>query len=430
MTNVLVALYEDHEIGRVHRATTGRTSFVYDENWRTNADAFPLSLCMPLAASKHEHARVDAFLWGLLPDNAQILQRWARNFHTSANNAFGLIAHVGNDCAGAVRFLPADRLEQKENTPPIDWVDESEVAARLRALDEDISQWRKPNDIGQFSLAGAQPKLALFFDGKRWGIPSGRTATTHILKPGIAGLDGSAMNEHYCLALARNLGIPCARSEVRRFGDRVAIVVERYDRIRHGTAVKRVHQEDLCQALGFLPSKKYQNEGGPGVRALVELLRQYSQNRTEDIRTFLDAQAFNWLIAGSDAHAKNYSLLIAPGGGVRLAPLYDVASAMAYPEMQIRKLKLAMKIGGKYRLHDIGVHQWWKLCTEAKVSWKDTIERIQSLADELPAAAALELDRCRKAGLEHEVLPRLADELSQRATLLAKALTGAASYRG
>lgn len=428
MTNELVALYDDTEIGRVHRS--GRVHFVYDESWRHERNAFPISLSMPLAASRHEHAKVDAFLWGLLPDNSRILQRWAQKFHTSDSNAFGLIAHVGNDCAGAVRFLTPERLEEDGARPEIDWLDETDVAQRLRVLDGDASAWRKADDIGQFSLAGAQPKIALLFDGKRWGIPSGRIPTTHILKPGIAGLDGSAENEHYCLALAVALGLPAAKSEVRRFEERFAIVVERYDRVGSGQNAKRVHQEDLCQALGLPPSSKYQNDGGPGVAAVVDLLRQYSQNRDEDIRTFVAAQAFNWLIAGTDAHAKNYSLLIGEGGGVRLAPLYDLASALPYPDMAIRTLKLAMKIGGKYRLAEIGVHQWWKLCSEAKVDWESTIEGIRLMAKTLAQVAPLELERCQKAGLRHEILQRLSVNVIARATLIAKELASAASYRG
>ncbi|HMJ14907.1 MAG TPA: hypothetical protein VK524_26020, partial [Polyangiaceae bacterium] len=81
------------------------------------------------------------------------------------------------------------------------WLEEAEIAARLRALSRDVSAWRSDNDLGQFSLGGAQPKTALTFDGKRCGVPSGRIPTTHILKPGIAGLDGHAENEHFCLAL-------------------------------------------------------------------------------------------------------------------------------------------------------------------------------------------------------------------------------------
>src|SRR6185437_13558152 len=121
-----------------------------------------------------------------------------------------------------------------------------------------------PGDTGQFSLAGAQPKTALLLEKGRWGVPSGRTPTTHILKPPTAELDGHVENEQFCLAVARELGLPAASADVRRFDREIAIVVERYDRLRMRGGIVRVHQEDVCQALGVMPTTKYESDGGPG----------------------------------------------------------------------------------------------------------------------------------------------------------------------
>lgn len=112
-----------------------------------------------------------------------------------------------------------------------------------------------------------------------------------------------------------------------RFKDEIAIVIERYDRQHAGNEIIRVHQEDVCQALGLTPTKKYQNEGGPSPANIVELLRAYSTDRVADVDTFVAVIGFNWLIAGTDAHAKNFSLLLS-APHVRLAPLYDVASIL------------------------------------------------------------------------------------------------------
>src|SRR5262249_6698729 len=125
--------------------------------------------------------------------------------------------------------------------------------------------------------------------------------------------------------------------------------------------ILRLHQEDLCQAMAVKPALKYENEGGPGVAAVVSLLRAHSSSAAEDVGTFIDALLFNWLIAGTDGHAKNYAILHGGGGRVRLSPLYDIASALPYGHLDVRKLKLAMKIGGKYRVAEIGAHQWRKL---------------------------------------------------------------------
>ncbi|MEQ9246931.1 MAG: HipA domain-containing protein, partial [Nitratireductor sp.] len=278
MTEHLVALLGGRAVGQVHRDRRGRLSFVYNDDWRNARGAYPLSVSMPLAAVEHGNAVIEAFLWGLLPDNEFVLDRWARKFQVSARSAFALISHVGEDCAGAVQFIRPDRVEaysgNEEGT--VDWIDEHGVAERLRMLRADHSAWRAPRDTGQFSLAGAQPKTALLLANGRWGVPSGRVPTTHILKPPMGEFDGHAENEHLCLALARRLGMPTVSSHVMRFEDQTAIVVERYDRRPTNRGLIRIHQEDICQALGVSPTRKYENEGGPGARAVVDLLREYS----------------------------------------------------------------------------------------------------------------------------------------------------------
>ena len=147
------------------------------------------------------------------------------------------------------------------------------------------------------------------------GGPSGRVPTTHIFKPPAAFFDGNAENEHFSLELARALGLPVVDSRIMHFQDEIAIVVERYDRLRTEAGIRRVHQEDICQALAILPTHKYQNEGGPGIDDIVQLLRTHSGEPREDVHTFIDSVAFNWLIVGTDAHAKNYALLIGAKAG-------------------------------------------------------------------------------------------------------------------
>lgn len=424
MTKELVALLDGREIGRVRQSKPGRLSFVYAEDWRQARGAYPLSLSMPIAAAEHGHAIIEAFLWGLLPDNNAILDAWARRFQVSARNPFALISQVGEDCAGAVQFALPERVEACVNASDdaVEWLDEHAVAERLRTLMADHSAWRRPGDTGQFSLAGAQPKTALLLEDGKWGVPSGLIPTTHILKPPTGAFDGFAENEHYCLVLARRLGLPTATSKLLRFEDQLAIVIERYDRRRTADGLVRVHQEDLCQALGVTPLTKYQNEGGPGARDIIELLRTHSSAREEDVATFLDALIFNWLVVGTDAHAKNYAVLIAAAGRVRLAPLYDLVSALPYDDMQFQKLKLAMKIGSHYRVRDIGARDWHRFADDARVDPEELVGRIIELAERLPQEAATVHAEMRNEGLGHDVLDRLADRLTSRARDCAKTL--------
>jgi serine/threonine-protein kinase HipA len=417
MANELVALLGGVEVGRVHRDGKGRLTFVYDEAWRQAPNAYPLSLSMPLAAREHKPAPVEAFLWGLLPDNELVLRRWGQRFQVSARSAFALMSHVGEDCAGAVQLVTPARLEavQSGSQDQVEWLDEQNIAERLRGLRADHGAWRLPGDTGQFSLAGAQPKTALLLEDGRWGIPSGRIPTTHILKPPTGQFDGHAENEHVCLALARALGLPAASSQVMKFKDEIAISIERYDRQRSGNQIIRVHQEDTCQALAIMPTRKYQSEGGPGVSELLGLLRVQSSARDEDMDSFLGAVGFNWLIAGSDAHAKNYSLLITGGPRVRLAPLYDLASILPYDKIDLHKVKLAMKVGGEYLLHQIGLRQWRKLAQEGRVDADGLIDKLRGMARQLPDEVGPARARAREEGLDRTIIDRLATRLTQRA---------------
>jgi serine/threonine-protein kinase HipA len=247
-------------------------------------------------------------------------------------------------------------------------------------------------------------------------------ATTHILKPPIDAFDGHAENEHLCLALARTLGLPAARSQVLRFEDEVAIVVERYDRLRSPTGIRRLHQEDLCQALGLPPTKKYQNEGGPGTTEMLEVIRSHSGEPQEDAWTFARACMFNWLIGGTDAHAKNFSMLIGAAGRARLAPLYDVASTLVY-DFDPRKLKLATKIGGKYLIEEIGPRQWEKFSSEARLPKQEVIIAANDMAGALPKAIHGVAEQARGDGLDHPVISRMVDILSARAERCARLLS-------
>jgi serine/threonine-protein kinase HipA len=424
VTDELITLLGGQVVGRIQMRKGGRLSFAYEQSWRESDDAYPLSLSMPLAAREHEHKAVEALLWGLLPDNEQILDRWARKFQVSPRNVFALISHVGEDCAGAVQFVTLDRLTviQSGTADQIEWLTTKDIAERLRLLRDDHAAWRLLHDTGQFSLAGAQPKTALTYENDRWGIPSGRIPTTHILKPPTGQFSGHAENEHICLALARACGLPVAISRVMRFEEEIAIVVERYDRIRAGNQIARVHQEDMCQALAIMPTRKYQNEGGLGIKEIVELLRTYSSARDEDVRTFVHAVGFNWLVAGTDAHAKNYSLLISGEPRVRLAPLYDVASVLPYGQFDIQKIRLAMKVGGEYRLRDIGLRQWQKLAHEIRFDEDELVMTLRTMATQLPDQVSTTAARVHEEGLDKPIVNRLAVALQERAVACQKAL--------
>lgn len=420
----LVVLMHGAVAGTLTSLPNGRVRFEYDSAYRAVPESTPLSLSMPLEVPLHTDQVVTPWLWGLLPDNDAVLARWGRHFQVSASSPFALLrTPIGEDCAGAVRFCPetdVDRLRERGGT--IDWLDTAQVAQRLRDLRQDATAWLGRTFTGQFSLAGAQAKTALFHDGRRWGIPSGATPTTHILKPAVAGFDDHDLNEHLCLDAARRTGLRAVRTRVERFEGETAIVVTRYDRLDRDVGVVRVHQEDLCQALAVHPRDKYQAEGGPSPRDIVQLFRRVMPASIADHATwsFVDALIWNWLIAGTDAHAKNYSVLLA-AGDVRLAPLYDIASALPYGTHE-RKLRMAMKVGGDYDLVALR-DRWSRAAIEWDLDRESLASRVSFLASAAPDAFAAAAADPAVVALERSGPPKLVDAVAKRVARIVRQLT-------
>lgn len=378
----------------------------YDDAWLARHDATPLSVSLPLAAVTYAGRGLAAYLWGLLPDNDRVIARWATRHQCSPTDVFGLLYAVGADVAGAAQYLPPDAVADEGRPGAAVALTEDDVAGLLRTVRSDRTAWH-PNDQGRWSLAGAQAKLALAHDPTtgRWSIPTGAAPTTHILKPAIAGLDHHDLNEHLCLSAAGRLGLRVAHTEVRRLAGEPALVVARYDRLHRGGRIVRVHQEDCCQGLGVHPERKYQADGGPGLEDLARLLHDVVGARAvEDVDVLLRAAAYSWLVLGTDAHAKNYSLLLS-GRQVRLAPLYDIASAAPYATHP-RKLKLAQKVGGEYRPTVIGRRHWERTARAARVDGERLRRDIVSMATDLPdaladAVAATELVEAERDAAHH-----------------------------
>jgi serine/threonine-protein kinase HipA len=398
-----LAIWMDgRRLGTLDGSDSRNLKIAYDESWSSAADSTPLSISMPLATPVHSGKTVSAYLWGLLPDNEQVIARWAKNFQCSPRDVFGLIQGVGNDVAGAARYQRLDSDHVDRETDGYERLDDSAVAELLQSLRNDSTAWHA-RIRSHWSLAGAQSKFALSHDDatQSWAIPTGRNATTHIIKPAIAGLKFHDLNEHLCLAAAAGLGLHTATSTLQRFGDERALVVKRYDRLRVDGIVERIHQEDFCQALGVQPDKKYQADGGPSLEDLVSLLREVEvRPADDDINTLVRAAAFNWLILGTDAHSKNYSLLLS-GRQVRLAPLYDLASAAPYGEHP-KKLRMSQKVGRDYRPTEISSLHWERLAETARIDSDKLLHDIASMAARLPGLLRETLDPLTDSVLTEE----------------------------
>jgi len=360
------------------RQKLGALEFQYNERWLEQPQAMPLSQSLPLQAEPFADQTCRPFFAGLLPEG-QLRQRIAQQCQISRSNDFGLLAAIGGDCAGAVSLRVGGQVAEPA---AVEWLEPGELIDLLDQLPQ--RPMLAQRDGLRLSLAGAQDKLPVVFDGQRIGLPRGDAASTHILKPAIAAVRGSVINEAFCMALAKATGLQVADTEILSAGNRSVLLVRRYDRRRgDGKHWQRLHQEDVCQALGVPPELKYQNEGGPDLSACFQLLRQATRPSAPQVIRLLDAVVFNALIGNHDAHAKNFSLLYAEGRAT-LAPLYDLLCTAVYPSLTA---KMAMKVGSKYRFAEVQGRHWQQFAEAAGLSWAQSRQRLLRTGGQLPSLA-------------------------------------------
>ena len=340
----LAVFIEGRPAGWITATDEGRVAmFRYHSDYLVGGRSTPLSLSAPLGRGEHDVTR---WIDGLLPDNLQVRRKWAAREGARSASAMDLLSTpIGLDCAGAVQFCrPGDEESRHNRHSGLEPLGDSEVAEWIRRVRRDWSDWSGIGTSGRFSLAGAQPKCALHWDGSRWCVPHGDTPTTHILKPGMESHTDAEVVEHVCMAAARSLGIDAALTDLARFQSERVLVVARFDRVRSGGVLRRRHNEDLCQALGLSPSEKYQIDGGPTPHDVGDLLFHEASESRDARRRFCDALIFNWAIAATDGHAKNYSLVL-DGPDVHLAPLYDLISFLPYASGNPEEISTAMAAG-------------------------------------------------------------------------------------
>lgn len=344
-------------VGQFRQSASGTITFHYAAQTATRT---PISLSMPRALTDHRQRAARPYLAGLLPDNPGALEAIAREYRTSPSSLFGMLTGVGRDVPGALQLLvPGDDPDDTPHGAPTgDSVDDAAIVELLTTAIEVYRDGRSTRDAEfRFSLPGAQAKIALTkaSDG-HWLIPDRRTPTTHILKPASSDqpLPDMDIAESITLEAARRLGLRVASTSTWHApdGSLSALVVERYDRRYDQTgSIRRLHQEDLTQALSVPPEKKYQEQGGPGIGKVGELIRQRISARDQHAvaLAFFEGFVFNVATLGTDAHAKNYSLLL-DQDRVSLAPLYDLLSAALYYDetKESRKLRPSMWVDGEY----------------------------------------------------------------------------------
>lgn len=400
----------------------GYLSFRYLPEWLGLKNAKPLSQSLPLRTEPFDDKIVKPFFAGLLPEGDK-RAAVANILKVSSKNDFALLDGIGGECAGALILLEPGQTPPVEAhaSDSIEWLKEDQLISVLEKLP------KRPLLAGEsglrLSLAGAQEKLpvvareVLGKDGLNHfeiGLPKNNIPSSYILKPEISGIDGSVYNEAFCLALARELGLDAATAKIGRTKDKTYLLVERYDRFLDDRQLRRLHQEDFCQALGIAPEFKYQNEGGPTIADGFALVRKVTTPSAPNLLRLLDCIIFNCLVGNNDAHAKNFSLLYIQSG-IQLAPLYDVLSTAVYQDLTDR---MAMKIGSKYRFDELHARHWVQMAEAAQLGAPQLKRRVLEIADQLPNFAKGLQSQFEAKGWGHPILAQIVSLIEERCTTI------------
>ena len=375
--NDLEVQYRGELVGRaVAQRDRDEFAFEYATDWLTRDDAFPISANLPLQEQRWEASRAHAFFANLLPEGGA-REAVCDRLGFSKDNDVALLTALGGETAGALQFSPvqSDGLAPRDGRD-ITHAELEEWPAGAPAIPRDAR--RAP----RLSLAGAQHKVTVRLSESGYALPSSDDASTHILKFVSADFPHLTANEYLTTEFASELGLPVVQVYLDDRTEPPILVVERYDRQRSGDSVSRLHQEDLCQALGYLPSRKYESEGGPGVSDLAELIRRMSSRPAADVLALVRWTLFCAISGNADGHAKNLSILYTRSGA-ELAPHYDLVCTRAYPNLHPY---LAFGIGGERDPDRILMGNWEKFARDVGVRARLVTRELERLlADAEPA---------------------------------------------
>ncbi|PBC74233.1 type II toxin-antitoxin system HipA family toxin [Fibrobacter intestinalis] len=328
-----------------HLSSTAENGIVFSyEASYLEAELPPISLSLPLNAGEFSQKQCLPFFEGLLPEG-DVKRKISDFLHVSETSTLKLLKELGGECAGMISILPEDEPNKAKDV--YDFSPDNYEPVPIQKISEYIKNINsrpllKVKEELRLSLAGAQEKLPLLYKDGEYYLPRNGAPSTHIIKPtGHAELSTLSANEYICIKLAEHSGLPVPNTELKHVDGSDFLLIERYDRIFKDGKLSRIHQEDVCQALGILSDYKYQNDGGPSIADIYNLLKEKTSIPLLEMRAFLQYVLFNFIIGNCDAHGKNYSIMY-KNNSIKLTPVYDTVCTLAYPNLAN---KLSMKIG-------------------------------------------------------------------------------------
>ncbi len=414
MSRSLTVRWGDVIAGLLTLDDHGAMSFRYADEWLVNSDAPSLSFSLPKRPEPFQERECRAFFDGLLPEGPQ-RDAVASTLGVSPGNPFALLEQLGGEVAGALTFFP------ESGAPPA-----RDSAEPVRALSDQefvdvLAEMRtRPFLVGnrqlRLSLAGVQSKLPVVMIGGRVALPAPGQATTHILKPSIERFEATTENEACAMRLALRMGLEVAPvTPCLTLPDQPCLIVTRYDRrMGRNGVVQRLHQEDFCQALGRPSGQKYVADGGPGFRECFDLVRRACTTPALAVLRLTDAAIAQVLLGNADAHGKNYSLLHRDGR-VELAPLYDLLSTVAYPDISPR---LAMPVARRRTIQEFRRGDWDRFARQVGVGAPLVRRRVRELCALAIEQATPVVNELAAAGLNADALARFAGLVTDRARRL------------
>lgn len=357
-------------------------SFEYIEDYPESET--PVSLSMPVFGIKYKNRTVRPILEGLFPDNPNALSAMAKKYGSKSTDPFALLEKVGLEVAGALEFKSPNESSEKIED---EILTSTQVLSELLGIESEYETGEsRVSHTNRLSLAGAQPKTALLKTKKNeWIKPGSDSLSTHILKLSNSRYRDLDVVEHQTMSAAKNLGLNVANTELIEIDDRLVLVIERFDRIvTSDNRVQRLHQEDLCQALGVSPVKKYESEGGPSVKKISQLIGELplKSDREKFSVDIFKGITFNTLSGCADAHLKNYSIFL-KGQNVSLTPLYDLSTTLIYESLSRDS---ALKINGKTKFELITKSDLLELAKIFKINNQLAQEIVTSIEENLPEA--------------------------------------------
>lgn len=432
MPELDVYLYSVH-VATLELLAPQQYKLTYRAEWLDDPNAMPVSMSLPLTPKPVTGDKLTAFLDNLLPDNADVRDRWAIDAGLPTTEPFDLLRVYGHDVAGAIQFAEpgTDPNRDGDRIP----VTDRQVAERIRAIREDDTSWQHPgSDTGYFSLGGAQGKFSLGNVGAGWYEPTGEHPTTHILKPRVRQQVDGELVEYITMTAANTAGINVARATIGEFDGEHTLTVDRFDRVINADGtVTRIHQEDLAQAFGVTRLRKYESRGGPTYRDILRLLDTNvpEARRDESRTTFVRALVFSWMVLNTDAHAKNYSVFIRPDG-IELSPLYDVSSFIPFagrPDADARGVgaafrdsNLSMRIAANYEAGQQSWFEWEAVAREAGLDRAELTAWAAAVAEALPELITA-ISSALPARLQTDVVAKFVERMPLRARQVRAAIS-------